>query len=197
MSMRSLTSFVVVVMITLGTANAQETPHRLTAEIFVEAEFPMEIIEAARKADEIAEMTREKRSQAKLYLDQVESVFDRAVFMVQIPLHLFEKLQNEYESALQRFWDTDRETRQADDRVEILYYNWTLEGTNAESAQVFQEWRMASRVDYINVTDEEAIAYRLMIGIGRARIFRGYCDRARNPWSRPALPTMWRINDKR
>lgn len=183
---------------TAGTANAQETTpsHRLTAEVFVAAEFPAEIIEAAQKADEVAKRTQERRARAKEYLEHIEPIFDRALFMPQIPLQLFEKLQREYEAALQSYWDTDRETRSADEMVEALYYNWTLEVTeDAKSAQVFQEWRTASRVDYINVSEEEAIAYRLMIGIGRSRIAIGHQNL--HSWSRPAPPVMWRINDKR
>lgn len=195
--MRSLTFVVTVVMMTLGTANAQETgpSHRLTADVFVAASFPAEIIEAAQKADEIAQQTQEKRAPAKEYLEHIEPVFDRAVFMPQIPLEIFEELQNNYEAALQRYWDTDRETRQADDRVEALYYNWTLAGSDTKSAQVFQEWKMASRIDYIEVSKDEEEAYRLMINIGRARIYTGHQNR--NSWRRPAPSTMWRINDKR
>lgn len=193
--MRSLTFIVVFTAMSLGTASAQQTSHRLTADVFVSAGFPAEIVEATQTADEVAKRTQDNRATAKQNLDLIESVFDRAVFMLQIPLELFEKLQNEYEAALQKYWDTDWEIRQADDRVGYLYHNWAPEDLDTQMAQVFQEWQTASRLDYLTVSEEEAEAYRLMIGIGRARIIAGYHERGRNPWSRQALPTMWRVKN--
>lgn len=195
--MRSLTFVIVVMAMSLGTANAQEetSPHRLTADVFISAGFPADIIEAAQLADEVAKRTQENRAMAKQDLDLIEPIFDRAVFMPQIPLQLFEKLQNEYETVLQRLWDTDREIRQADDRVSYLYHNWAPEDLNAQAAQVFQEWQTASRLNYLTVSEDEAEAYRLMIGIGRSRIIAGYREHSHNPWSRPAPLTMWRVNN--
>jgi len=190
--MRSLTTLVVVVvMMTLGT-NAQETPHRLTADIFVAAAFPAEIVEAAQKADEVAERTQGNRARAKDYLEQIEPVFDRAVFMLQIPLRLFEELQSEYEAALQRYLGIDRELKLADDLVAALYYNWMLKGTDAKSAQVFQEWQMASRVDYVKLSKEDEEAYSFLLGIGRTRILTG-----RYRTYRPAPLTVWKITNNR
>ncbi len=192
MGMRSLTTLVVFVMTSLGTANAQEASHRLTAEIFVEASFPTEIVEAAQKADEVAKRTEESRIKARQYVERIEPVFDRAVFMLQIPLRLFEELQSEYEAALQRYWGIDGELKLADDLVAALYYNWTLEGSDAKSAQVFQEWQTASRVDYVKLSKEDEEAYSFLLGIGRSRIFLG-----RHGTYRSTPPKMWRIDDKR
>ncbi|MDO8496627.1 MAG: hypothetical protein Q7S43_04250 [bacterium] len=189
--MRSLT-FVVAIVVSSGIADAQETLHRLTADVFVEAGFPTEIVEAAQKADEVAKRTEESRVRAKQYVERIEPVFDRAIFMLQIPLRLFEELQSEYEAALQRYWGIDRELKLADDLVSALYYNWALECSDAKSAQVFQEWQTATRVDYVKLSKEEEEAYSFLLGIDRSRIFTGH-----HRTYRPAPPKMWRINDNR
>lgn len=175
--MRSFTFAVVVIvaaMLSLGTANAQEetSSHRLTADVFVEAGFPTEIVEAARKADGLVGQTRENRVKAERYLAQIEPIYDQALGKPEIPLALFQKLQEEYEAALKNWWSTDWGLRVADNQVHALYYNWTLEGSDAKSAQVFQEWQTASRIEYINVSIEEKEMYRLMLNLGRYRIYR-------------------------
>lgn len=193
--MRSLTTFVVtaVVVMISGTASAEDMTSRLTADVFVVAEFPTEIIEAAHVADEIAEQTQKNRAKAQQDLELIEPVFDRAVFMSQIPLELFKELQGEYEATLQKLWFVDRELRQADAKVVYLYYSWALENSDTKAAQVFQEWQTAAQISYISVSAEEEEAYRLMIGIGRSRIITGYHERGSR--RRPAPLTMWGVNN--
>lgn len=187
--MRSLTFIVVFTVMSLGTARAQQTSHRLTAEVFAEAGFPTEIIGAARKADDLVGQTRENRIKAERYLAQIEPIYDRALGKPEIPSVLFQKLQEKYKAALHDLWSADWGLRMADNQVSALYYNWTLEGSDTKSAQVFQEWLIASRIEYINVSAEDKEMYRLMLNIGRYRIFT---ERHRDP-SKPLI--MRRVNN--
>lgn len=189
--MRSLTFIIVTIIMLLGSANAQEeVSHRLTAKVFAEAGFPVEIVDAARKADGLVDQTRENRVKAERYLAQIEPIYDRALGKPEIPLALFQKLQEEYEAALKNWWSTDWGLRVADNQVSALYYSWTFEGSDVKSAQVqvFQEWQTASRIEYINVSIEEKEMYRLMLNLGRYRIYR---ERHRDP-SRPLI--MRKVN---
>lgn len=193
--MRSLTMFVVatVVVMISGTSSAQEASHRLTAEIFVEAGFPVEIVEAVKRADDIAKLAEANQAEARQWVEEIGLVFDKAVFMPQIPLEIFEKLQNSYEAALQKFLNTDLELRQADYVVTYLYFNWLTTQGGSDTKLVFQEWKKASFSGYVNISEEEAAMYRLMISIGRSKIVAAY--RERDSWYRPVPHRAWRVKN--
>lgn len=189
--MRSFTFVVVAVgLLQLGTATAQDRPMRLSADIFVEASFPNDVIEAARKADEVALRTAEMRREIELRLRRVEKVYDDALLWPNISIDRLISVFENYSAVSSEYWSVDQNLKIADEVVESRYYIWTLKGFSPSSAQVFQMWREAARANYISVSSEEEETYRLMLNIGIDRINRQLQRQRRHK-----VPTLRRIND--
>lgn len=197
--MRTLTvvvGSVVVWLVALGvSASAQERPMRLSADVFEEASFPKDIINAARHADEIALRTAEMRHEIELRLKEAEIVYDDALFWrpnISID-QLISALEN-YRAVLSEYWSVDQYLKGIDVVVESRYAAWTKSGVEPSSAQVFQRWLEAARANYVSVSLDEEGAYRLMFNIGIDRINR-QLRRQKQGHGRYKAPTLRRIND--